>query len=204
MDKSDLYFEEMAWDRYLTDSDCKKCGADSCKKLVEQLHSGNVNVSELQSLPEGKAKALESAIKGRQMLPEVPKLTFPRPVDPDLVELNDPKDGDPIIVTGNNQYTQEVILTVLSTMTNSFFVLFTDTRGDTLDMAVVFESFTVNAINESFENTGLKKRIGKSPIVIPGKAGELSQAIQERLNLDVEIGPVCAAEIPLYFNARQG
>jgi CO dehydrogenase/acetyl-CoA synthase gamma subunit (corrinoid Fe-S protein) len=202
MDKADLYFEQISLDRYITEQECQKCGVDSCKKLVERLSLGDITDSELQSLPEKKVRALQYAINSEQKLPQVPKLTFPRPIDPELVELNQPKDGDPIIITGNNQYTQEVLLTVLSTMTHPLFVLFSDTRGDTLDMAVVYESFNPEAIERSFNTTGLNNRIKNSPIIIPGKASELSNLIQKKFGLKVETGPVCAAELPLYFSHR--
>jgi len=202
MDKADLYVDQIAIDQYLTDKECKKCGVDSCRKLVEQLSAGKINSLDLQSLPDQKAQALEFAIKSDQMLPEIPKLTFPRPIDPEFVELNQPKDGDPIILTGNNQYTQEVLLTVLASITNPLFVLFSDTGGDTLDMAVVYESFNPEAIDNSFILTGLKKRIKTSPVIIPGKAADLNKSIQEKLGLRIETGPVCAAELPLYFANR--
>lgn len=202
MDNADLYVEQISIDHYLTDQECKKCGANSCQKLVEKLITGKLNLLDLQSLPKQKVQALEFAIKGEQMLPEVPKLTFPRPIDPEFIELNQPKDGDPIILTGNNQYTQEVLLTVLATVTNAMFVLFSDTNGDTLDMAVVYKSFNPEAIDNSFKRTGLKKRIKSSPIIIPGKAAEINSAIQKKLDLRVETGPVCAAELPLFFNNR--
>lgn len=201
MDKADLYFEQMSLDRYLTDHECQKCGVDSCKKLVEQLSAGKISTAELKSLPEQKAQALRYAIDGAQMLPEVPKLTFPRPINPEVVELNQPKDGDPIIITGNNEYTQEVLLTVLSTLTVPLFILFSDTRGDTLDMAVVYESFNAEAIAGSFGATGLKHRIKSSPVIIPGKAAELANLIQKKLKLKVVTGPICAAELPLYFSS---
>jgi CO dehydrogenase/acetyl-CoA synthase gamma subunit (corrinoid Fe-S protein) len=202
MDKADLYFEQISLDRYITEQECQKCGVDSCKKLVEQLNSGKMTVSELHPLPKQKVQALQFAINSEQMLPEVPKLTFPRPIDPEVVELNQPKDGDPIVITGNNQYTQEVLLTVLSTITHPLFVFFSDTRGDTLDMAVVYESFNPEAIKRSFNTTGLNNRIKNSPVIIPGKAAELNELIQKKLGLKVETGPVCAAELPLYFNHR--
>ncbi len=202
MDRADLYFEQIALNQYLSEEECKRCGADSCKELVDELNSGVINVLDLSSIPKEKTKAMEFALNGRDRLPEVPILTLPRRANTELVELNNPQNGDPVIVTGNNQYTQEVILTVLSVLSAPLFVLFSETHGDTLDMAVIFESFNARSIGEFFEQSGLNVRASSSPVIIPGKAVEVQQSIQKRLRLNVELGPVCAAELPLYLNAR--
>ena len=202
MEKADLYWNEIAWESYLTEQECKKCGANSCRNLIEGVISGRGHVSDLLPLPAPKYQAVEFALNGPHLLPEVPKLAFPRPVAPEVVALNDPKEGDPIIVTGNNQFTQEVILTVLATVTNPLFVLFSNTRGDTLDMAVLFGSFHADAIKELLDSSGPHHPTTSSPLILPGKAANLGADIHRRLEMAVEIGPVCAAELPLYLGSR--
>ena len=151
--------------------ECHKCGPDSCKDLVEKI---------------------------KPLLPQVPSLDLPRPVDPALVELNDPGPGDPVLVTGNSEFTQAVLLAVLSTAQSPFFVLFTDTRGDTLDMAVILESFTPERIRQSLEKENFKAQGSK--LIIPGLAEGLKNDIENMTGWPVEVGPVCAAELPLFFH----
>jgi CO dehydrogenase/acetyl-CoA synthase gamma subunit (corrinoid Fe-S protein) len=153
------------------DYQCHKCGPQSCKDLVEKI---------------------------KPLLPQVPSLQLPRPVDPTLVELNNPGPGDPVLVTGNSEFTQAVLLAVLSATQSPFFVLFTDTRGDTLDMAVILESFTPERIRRSLEKENLKAQGSK--LIIPGLAAGLKNAITQTTGWPVEVGPVCAAELPLFFH----
>jgi CO dehydrogenase/acetyl-CoA synthase gamma subunit (corrinoid Fe-S protein) len=155
------------------DYQCHKCGEESCRELVEKV---------------------------KAVLPQVPSLQLPRPVEPALVELNNPQPGDPVLVTGNSEFTQAVLLAVLSTTESPFFVLFTDTRGDTLDMAVILKSFMPDRIQQSLEKENLKAQGGK--LVIPGLAAALKDDIEKTTGWPVEVGPICAAELPLFFGER--
>ena len=157
------------------DFECHKCGPQSCKDLVEKI---------------------------KPLLPRVPSLDLPRPVDPALVELNHPAPGDPVLITGNSEFTQAVLLAVLSTTESAFFVLFTDTRGDTLDMAVILKSFTPERIRQSLEKEKLKDKAPGSKLTIPGLAAGLKNEIAESTGWPVQVGPVCAAELPLFFQDR--
>jgi CO dehydrogenase/acetyl-CoA synthase gamma subunit (corrinoid Fe-S protein) len=114
-----------------------------------------------------------------------------------LMELNDPGPADPILVTGNSELTQQVLLAVLSTTTLPLGVLFTDTRGDTLDMALILGSFTAERIGRSLD--GVRKG---GPLILPGLAGSLADGTREVTGRPVEVGPICAAELPLVFGER--
>ena len=155
--------------------ECHKCGPQSCKDLVDKI---------------------------RPLLPQVPSLDLPRPVEPALVELNDPGPGDPVLVTGNSEFTQAVLLAVLSTTERPIFVLFCDTKGDTLDMAVILESFTPERIRQSLEKENLKDKARGSKLTIPGLAAALRDDIEKSTGWPIGVGPVCAAELPLFFSDR--
>lgn len=157
------------------DFECHKCGPQSCKQLVENL---------------------------KTLLPQVPSLDLPHPVDPALFELNHPRPGDPVLVTGNSEFTQAVLLSVLSTTESPFFVLFCDTRGDTLDMAVILQSFTPERIKHFIESEDLAGKANGSKLILPGLAAGLRDAIAETTGWPVEVGPICAAELPLFFRDR--
>ena len=172
---ADLYIDRIDLERYIFGAECRKCGAQSCRELVEKL-------------------------KARGCLPSVPQLQVPRPVPAGLLELNDPSPGDPVLVTGNSEFTQQVLLAVLATTISPFFVLFSDTRGDTLDMAMILDSFTPERVRRSIEKERLKERAGGSYLVLPGLASKISGEIKSQCGWPVEIGPVCAAELPLYFS----
>lgn len=154
------------------DFECHKCGPQSCKELVEKI---------------------------KAQLPRVPSLQLPRPVEPALVELNHPRPGDPVLVTANSEFTQAVLLAVMSTTTGPFFVLFCDTKGDTLDMAVILKSFTPERVKRSMEREGLEDKAGGGTLILPGLAEAMQADIAKTTGWPVQVGPVCAAELPLYF-----
>jgi CO dehydrogenase/acetyl-CoA synthase gamma subunit (corrinoid Fe-S protein) len=157
------------------DVECHKCGPQSCKELVEKI---------------------------KNLLPRVPSLQLPRPVDPALVELNHPRPGDPVLVTGNSEFTQAVLLAVLSTTESPFFVLFCDTKGDTLDMAVILKSFTPDRIQRTLEKEKLEEKAPGSQLTIPGLAAALKDDIGKATGWPVQVGPVCAAELPIFFGDK--
>ena len=199
--KADLYVDTIGYEGYLGAEECVRCGAESCAALVEKLRSGGAYAL-LDGFDLVTKRAVKTTVAIEHNLPSVPSITVPRPVRPELVELNEPGPGDPVLVTGNSLFTQEVLLAVLSTTVRPFFVLFADTRGDTLDMAVILESFTARRLAYSVESESLGDRAGGSPLVLPGLARELRDEIATATGFSVEVGPVCAAELPLYFGDR--
>jgi CO dehydrogenase/acetyl-CoA synthase gamma subunit (corrinoid Fe-S protein) len=199
---ADLYLESIEYERYLTESDCVRCGVGSCRALVAELRAGGGAYSALDAIDRKLSRALEIALGTADSLPTVPSLTTPRPTAPELAEINRPVPGDPVLVTGNSLLTQEILLTVLSTTVSPFFVLFTDTRGDTLDMALIYESFNAERLAENVERERLSDRAAGSSLILAGLARGLRDEVATATGFPVEVGPVCAAELPLYFRDR--
>jgi CO dehydrogenase/acetyl-CoA synthase gamma subunit (corrinoid Fe-S protein) len=200
MPDADLYLERIDLARYLSVEECTRCGASSCRDLVERLLERACAAEDL-GLPGDRLRGLNAALGLAGALPAVPSLQHPRPVEPALVGLNGPRPGDPVLVTGNSLLTQEVLLAVVSTTSLPLHVAFTDTRGDTLDMAVILASFTPERVSRSLEALAPP---ASSPLVLPGLAADLAGAISSATGRAVEVGPVCAAELPLYFGGRWG
>jgi CO dehydrogenase/acetyl-CoA synthase gamma subunit (corrinoid Fe-S protein) len=200
VDAADLYLEMIELGRYLSEDECRRCGASSCRGLVERLRSGGGRPS-VEVLGSARASLLEAVLEAADGMPHVPMLVNPRPVKPELAEINHPSAGDPVLVTGNNAFTQEVLLTVLSGTPSPFFVLFADTRGDTVDMAVIFSSLTAGRVAKSLEAARTADRAAGSRLVLPGLAAGIRDELASISGLAVDVGPVCAAELPFYFGA---
>jgi CO dehydrogenase/acetyl-CoA synthase gamma subunit (corrinoid Fe-S protein) len=196
---ANLYLDRIDLARYLSTEECRKCGARSCKELVERLRERRCQADDLATLAGPKRKALGIASGIDAVLPAVPQLQLPQPAPAGLVALNDPGPGDPVLVTGNSELTQQVLLAVLADTLSPFHVLFTDTRGDTLDMAIILGSFTPGRVRDA-----LKADPPPAPgtLTLPGFAADLRDAIADATGWPVEVGPVCAAELPLYFGDR--
>jgi acetyl-CoA decarbonylase/synthase complex subunit gamma len=139
------------------------------------------------------------AAAARDVLPTIPSLGVPRPTDAGLLDLNGPTAASPVLVTGNSRLTHEVLLAVLSTTSMPAWLLAVDTAGHTVDMALVYETLTPEAIAGAFEACGEPASRFTGRIILPGLAEGLATAVSEQLDRPVEIGPICAAELPLYF-----
>ncbi len=199
MKDADLYLDEIDLGRYLTSGECKKCGTESCKELVEELKRRGGDLADLLDVLPERAATLRAAADAQQGLPRVPMSPNPRPAPPCLTPLNNPADGDPILITGNNVFTQEVLMAVLASTSMPLFFLSSDTRGDSIDMAVILNTFTADSVKGTLEAEGLFESAGASPLLIPGHAAELADSIRTITGRQVDVGPVCAAELPLFY-----
>ncbi len=198
MEKADLYIESINLEKYLSSEDCTKCGAHSCKDLVSKLKIPEWEPGKLTS--SSKARALYAAAQAVSTLPSVPKIGYQRPGPVGVTHLNNPVDGDPILITGNSEFTQEVMFTVLAPLEYPLFLLCTDTSGDTLDMAIVFKTFNLQLIKKSLEEEVSLQNTNKSAIILPGMAHCLEAEVKSLYSgRCIKTGPVCAAELPLYL-----
>ncbi len=202
MSNANLYLDEINLNKYFSEDECRVCGAESCKDLVEKIVQKQCQTSYLKGLPDKNRISLEAFIDIERILPQVPMLQHPQAGDPGLSKINDPRNGDPILVTGNNKYTQEVLMIILSATSSPFFFLSADTRGDTLDMAIILNSFTADAVQKALKREGLDSSAKNSPLILPGHAAGLKKSIKELTGFEVKVGPVCAAELPLFFGDK--
>jgi len=202
MPRADLYLDQIDLGKYFSEKECKKCGLHSCKELVEKLHSGEFSFSDLKWFSRPRANALQVALQAKKVLPAVPAIQLPQPGPTGLVQLNHPNPSDPVLVTSNSELTQQVLLAVLSTTTSPFFVLFVDTNGDTLDMAIILKTFTPQRIQQAIAESELETKAPASFMLIPGLAASMQAPIQSVTQLPVRVGPVCIAELPLFMGDK--
>jgi len=200
MASADLYLERINFLRYLHKPDCTQCGVDSCEEFINALRNGIKKPQDCPFLSKNRAYALEVALKAKDLWPDVPLLTHPRPSQVGLVELNNPDSESLILISGNNEYTEQVLLNVLGTTTSPFFVLLVDTDGNTVDMAMVYKTLTAERIHKSLQGSGIYKKISKKELIIPGFSSPLKEDIEKLTGWQVTVGPICAAELPLFLS----
>lgn len=199
MISADLYLQRIDFLKYLPGSDCRECGASSCAVWVHELKDGNRSPADCSSLPDHRVNAFRLALRAREILPAVPALEVPRPGCSGLVEINNPQGDSPLLVSGNSQFTQEVIITLMTFTMSPFRLLFVDCRGDTVDMAMVYQTLTVEGIIRALTETGLLRSRERMELVLPGFARELRGPLAEQMGWPVQVGPVCIAELPLFL-----
>ena len=139
------------------------------------------------------------AIDAGKALPTIPALQVPRPTEAGLLKLNQPTAEAPLLITGNSRLTHDVLLAVLSTTTAPMRMLSVDTGGHTVDMSLVYGTLAPEAIAKAVKADGSAADEFAGRIILPGLAGALAAPLSELLARPVEAGPICAAELPLFF-----
>jgi len=197
--KADLYLDRADPLRYLSPLDCKKCGSSSCSEWLEKLKTGEAKPQDCPSLGAGRAHGLEVFLSIRQVLPEVDVTQHPLAGPTGMLEINAPGPDSPVLVTGNALQTQEVVLAVLSTTSAPFHLLFVDTKGHTVDMAMIYNTLTPEAVCKAASDAGLESVLSHRQLIIPGLAALLKEPLEKEGKWQVTVGPVCVGELPLFF-----
>jgi acetyl-CoA decarbonylase/synthase complex subunit gamma len=144
-------------------------------------------------------RAILWAARPAEILPEVEVLQMPNPGPTGLFPINAPEKDSPILVSGNSRSTAEVLAAVLSTTLSPFWYLVVDTDGHTVDMAMVYEVLTADRVLQGLNREKADQITPESTLFLPGLAASLGEDLAEQSGRPVTVGPVCAAELPLFF-----
>ena len=147
----------------------------------------------------GRFLSLQWAARPEDILPPTEVLQLPSPGPAGLYPMNDPGPDSPVLVSGNSELSIAVLSAVLATTTSPFWYLVADTDGHTVDMALVYEVMTAERIASAFEQEEVSRKAPSSTIYLPGLAAPLRDELARRTGQPVVPGPVCAAELPLFF-----
>ena len=199
---ADKYVDRIDFLKYLPQTDCGECGALGCQDFVKALKQGIRKPEDCPDIPEGMYYPFQIALDADNLMPAFACLTVPRPGPTGLMEINSTGQDSPILITGNNIHTQDVINAILGTTKSPFFVLFADTKGDTIDMAVILKSFTVEVISREVVRSEVLARTAHREIVIPGLVSAMRDELQAATGCNVMVGPICVGELPLFFGNR--
>jgi CO dehydrogenase/acetyl-CoA synthase gamma subunit (corrinoid Fe-S protein) len=199
---ADTYLDRIDFLRYLPQTDCTECRAKTCQEFVQDLKQGRKKPQDCPHLSENLYYPFQVALDADNLLPKFPCLTAPRPGPTGLVEINTPDDDSPILISGNNIHTQDVITSILGTTRSPFFLLFADTKGDTVDMAIIYKTLTAEQIRKDIQASGVLDRTSRQDIIIPGLAEALGDELKQSTGWKVIVGPICAAELPLFLPDR--
>jgi CO dehydrogenase/acetyl-CoA synthase gamma subunit (corrinoid Fe-S protein) len=196
---ADLYLDRIDLSRYADTETCQVCRVDSQAELLDRLRSGKLCSGRCPHWPRERIEAFQMAVNAGQTLPTIPSLQVPRPTAAGWFGLNEPSAESPALITGNSQLTHEVLLAVLSTMTAPLWMVAVDTGGHTVDMSLVYGTLTTEAIAGAFQTDESRSPHFTGRIILPGLAETLSGPVCQTLDRSVEVGPICVAEIPLFF-----
>jgi CO dehydrogenase/acetyl-CoA synthase gamma subunit (corrinoid Fe-S protein) len=197
---ADLYLDTINFLKYFNNADCAECGFKSCGEFIDAVKQGIKKPHDCSSINKNQAYALEAVQNIKDLWPQVPMLTYPRPALIGIIELNDPNPDSLVLISGNNEYTEQVLLTVLGTTIAPFFIIFVDTDGNTVDMSMIYKTLTPERIHKALRDTGVEQKTKRKELIIPGLAHSLKEKIEELTGWNVRVGPLCAAELPLFLS----
>lgn len=196
---ADLYLNKIDFLKYLPGTDCKDCGEASCNIFAKALKSGTQTPEKCPFLQDSQILAFQLALNGDRILPQVPALDLPRPATTGLTQINSADEDSLVFLSGNSEFTQEVITTMMGFTLSPFWLLFVDCRGDTVDMAMVYQSLKVEKIITTLEESGLHQGQKRRKIILPGFASRLKEPVEQQTGCQVRVGPLCIAELPLFL-----
>ena len=201
-DDANLYADRIDLAAYLTPAECSAAGMGTPDELAAGLKDGTIHVEDCPGLDTAKRHALSMALEARRIMPTVPMLTMPRPVPTDLIELNNPGPDSPLLVTGNSEITLTVITGVLSTTISPLYLLLVDCNGDTVDMAKVLHSFTGERLKKAMEAHAVASKVSHRRMIVSGWLDPYRDELAGAAGWDIEVGPICAAELPLFMGDK--
>jgi CO dehydrogenase/acetyl-CoA synthase gamma subunit (corrinoid Fe-S protein) len=199
---ADLYLDRIDLAPYLSPEECRGAGAADCPEFIAGLREGKIRPQDCGNLSPAKRYALSLALKAAEVLPVVQSLELPRPVPPDLFEINEPGADSPVLVTGNSEFTLTVVTGLLALTVSPFFLLVVDCRGDTVDMSMIYRSFTPQRLDQALTAHRLADRVNHRRLVIPGVLAPLREELAHYTGWEIVPGPICIAELPLFLGER--
>lgn len=199
---ADLYEKHIQIESYITADDVAACDCESRELFLDALCKGNLSPS-MCRMEEARFLHLQWAARPEEILPRTEVLQLPNPGPAGFFPVNAPDGESPVLVSGNAESTIGVLSNVLSTTLSPFWYLVVDTDGHTMDMAMVYGVMAPDRVSSALEAAHADRVAPRSPIVLPGLASGIAGALAEQCGRPVTTGPVCAAELPLFFGEMQ-
>ena len=197
MPNVDLYLSKMDICRYWPEN-----ASIRCQECLDKLKAGENLLKICPFLTNKQARTFKLVSESETYLPSIPQMTVPQPMDAGLFPVNEPDKNSMVIVSANNQQTFEVLATVWAQGVTPAYFLLVDCLGNTVDMAMVFGVFTPDRLQQILEKTGLKDKVEHRHIIVPGLTSPLAEDFARATGWEVEVGPICAVELPLSLGDR--
>jgi len=193
-------------DLYLTKVDvCRYCQEDVrlwCKDFTDRWADGKGSKEDYAFLNSRQGHPFKLVLEAKEYLPSIPLLTVPQPMEAGLFPINGPDEDSLVIVSGNNRLTFEVLATIWAQGTTPAYFLLVDCLGSTVDMAMVYGDFTPMRLTQTLSTSSLESKVKHRRMIVPGLTAPLADEFAVTTNWEIEVGPVCAVELPLFLGDR--
>ncbi len=124
----------------------------------------------------------------------------PIQVQPGLYEINNPKQGDPLLVTTNFSITYFSVANEVESSGLPAWLLVADADGMSVLTAWAAGKFDAERIAQAVKNFNAADKVGRKRIVIPGHVAVLSGELESELpGWEIKVGPREAVDLPAYM-----
>ena len=124
----------------------------------------------------------------------------PIQVKPGLYEINDPKPGDPLLVTTNFSITYFSVANEVESAGLPAWLLVSDAEGMSVLTAWAAGNFDAERVAKDIKAFGVADKIDHRSIVIPGHVAVISGELEEELpGWQIMVGPREAVDLPRYM-----
>jgi acetyl-CoA decarbonylase/synthase complex subunit gamma len=125
----------------------------------------------------------------------------PMKTEQKIYEINKPGPDSPILCTSNFSLTYFIVSSEIENSRVPSYLAVLDTEGLSVLTAWAAGKFVGDLIGEFINKTGIKDKLQKRNIVIPGYAAVILGDLEEEVGSDwsVHVGPREASNIPAYL-----
>jgi len=173
-----------------------------CEDFLVQVREGKAHLDDYSFLTPQQMHAFSLVLDAERYLPSIPQTTVPRPIKAELLSVNSPDEDALVIVSGNNELTFEVLAAVWSQGFTPAYFLLVDCLGSTVDMAMIYADFTPERLWHALETSGLERKVKHRRMIVPGFTSPLVSDFIRATGWEVEAGPICVVELPLFLGSR--
>lgn len=126
----------------------------------------------------------------------------PIQVQPGVYEINDPKPGDPVLVTTNFSITYFSVANEVESAGTPAWLLVADAEGMSVLTAWAAGKFDAERIAKAVKAFNVADKVNNKRIVLPGHVAVLSGELEEELpDWEIRVGPREAVDLPAFMKS---
>ncbi len=186
---------------FLPNTDCRNCGFSSCMEFAAAVLDEEVDPHECSDLDHEFADVLGSILKLNK--DPIPYNIMMEQTPCELIEINKPDKGSPLLVTCNFRETVRILQEIFEFTATRAFLLPTFTHGYSVDNAVHERMFKAMEVWKAMKENAVEEKVEKPILIIPGLAESERNTIRQITKWNVLVGPVSGFLVPLYIMQNQ-
>jgi acetyl-CoA decarbonylase/synthase complex subunit gamma len=182
---------------FLPGTDCGACGFDDCTGFAAALIRSEMTPAQCPELDQEMARVMAAVLDLKK--DPIPFNCMMEQMTCELLEINNPGEDSPLLITCNFQETVRILKEILDRTSSRAFLLPTHTHGYSVDNAVHEKMFKAVEIWKAMKENAVDDRISRRTLIIPGLAETEKNAIRQLTRWEVLVGPVSGFLLPLFL-----